>query len=243
MQNEPFKTSGSHEQHGSLQSAETGAAFEETAQAARKWEQADVYNITLHEDDIIKLKLPIGDEASNSFAEVAIGADFLAVISRTHSNLINLKVMRSKNAQELGSCQVISLHEKAREFQQLLSDDRHGAPGFGRIENQIGAVLHELGIPAHIKGYLYLRTAILMTLNDQSLISAVTKILYPQIAQLYQTTPWRVERAIRHAIEIAWSRGSIETQHRYFGDTTSDRKGKPTNGEFIAMIADRLRAE
>lgn len=101
--------------------------------------------------------------------------------------------------------------------------------------------IHEIGVPAHIKGYGYLRDAIIMVVEDPEMINSITKILYPAIAKKYQTTPSRVERAIRHAIEVAWSRGKIETLHGIFGDTINLGKGKPTNSEFIALIADNIR--
>ncbi len=108
------------------------------------------------------------------------------------------------------------------------------------LENVITEIIHEIGIPAHIKGYQYLREAIMITVNDMDVINAVTKVLYPEVAKRYGTTPSRVERAIRHAIEVAWDRGDIETLQKFFGYTVSGIKGKPTNSEFIAMIADRL---
>lgn len=96
------------------------------------------------------------------------------------------------------------------------------------------------GVPAHIKGYQYLREAIILTINDMDIINAVTKVLYPEVAKKFGTTPSRVERAIRHAIEVAWDRGDIEVLQKFFGYTVSNIKGKPTNSEFIAMIADCL---
>ena len=110
-----------------------------------------------------------------------------------------------------------------------------------KLEIRITEVILDVGIPAHIKGYRYLRTAIMMTVNDSSMMSSVTKILYPTIAEQYSTTPSRVERAIRHAIEVAWDRGNIDTLHNLFGYSINTAKGKPTNSEFIAMIADKLR--
>lgn len=104
-------------------------------------------------------------------------------------------------------------------------------------------IIHEMGVPAHIKGYHYLREAILMVINEVNLLGAVTKELYPMIAQKYQTTPSRVERAIRHAIELAWDRGNIEMMTKFFGYTINLERGKPTNSEFIAMVADKLRIE
>ncbi|MEQ8153582.1 MAG: sporulation transcription factor Spo0A [Clostridiaceae bacterium] len=109
------------------------------------------------------------------------------------------------------------------------------------LETEITSIIHEIGVPAHIKGYMYLREAITMVVNDMELLSAVTKELYPAIAKNYNTTASRVERAIRHAIEVAWGRGQVETINRLFGYTIHNDKGKPTNSEFIAMVADKLR--
>ena len=109
------------------------------------------------------------------------------------------------------------------------------------LENKVTSMIHEIGIPAHIKGYMYLREAITMVVNDMELLSAVTKELYPSIAKKYNTTASRVERAIRHAIEVAWSRGKMETLDALFGYTINIGKGKPTNSEFIALISDKLR--
>ncbi len=109
------------------------------------------------------------------------------------------------------------------------------------LEQDVTDMIHEIGVPAHIKGYQYLREAIMMSVQDPSMISSITKILYPTIAKRFQTTPSRVERAIRHAIEVAWSRGRMETLDALFGYTVDTGKGKPTNSEFIALIADRIR--
>ena len=111
------------------------------------------------------------------------------------------------------------------------------------LKNQVTTIIHEIGVPAHIKGYQYLREAIILAVNDIEVINAVTKVLYPAVAKRFSTTPSRVERAIRHAIEVAWDRGDLETLQKYFGYTVSNAKGKPTNSEFIAMIADRLLLE
>ncbi|MCC8357137.1 MAG: sporulation transcription factor Spo0A [Oscillospiraceae bacterium] len=108
------------------------------------------------------------------------------------------------------------------------------------LESVVTEIIHEIGVPAHIKGYQYLREAIILTVNDMDSINAVTKVLYPAVAKKFGTTPSRVERAIRHAIEVAWDRGDIETLQKFFGYTVSNIKGKPTNSEFIAMIADNL---
>lgn len=109
------------------------------------------------------------------------------------------------------------------------------------LESQVTKIIHQIGVPAHIKGYQYLRTAIILTVNDSDIINSVTKILYPTVAKKYQTTTSRVERAIRHAIEVAWDRGDVEVLNSYFGYTIQNNRGKPTNSEFIAMIADNLR--
>ncbi|MCD7838646.1 MAG: sporulation transcription factor Spo0A, partial [Clostridiales bacterium] len=111
------------------------------------------------------------------------------------------------------------------------------------LETLVTSIIHEIGVPAHIKGYQYLREAILITIDNMDVINAVTKVLYPEVAKRYGTTASRVERAIRHAIEVAWDRGDIETLQKYFGYTVSNAKGKPTNSEFIAMIADRLQLQ
>lgn len=114
------------------------------------------------------------------------------------------------------------------------------APG-NDIETQVTQIIHQIGVPAHIKGYQYLRTAILLTVRDSDVINSVTKVLYPSVAKKYATTTSRVERAIRHAIEVAWDRGDVDTLNSYFGYTIQNDRGKPTNSEFIAMIADNLR--
>ena len=111
------------------------------------------------------------------------------------------------------------------------------------LEALVTNIIHEVGVPAHIKGYQYLREAIMMVVNDIDIINQITKQLYPDIAKKYHTTPSRVERAIRHAIEVAWGRGEPAVVENIFGYTVSASKGKPTNSEFIAMIADKLRLE
>ena len=111
------------------------------------------------------------------------------------------------------------------------------------LEMDVTNVIHEIGVPAHIKGYQYLRDAIIMSVNDLEMLNSITKILYPTIAKKHQTTPSRVERAIRHAIEVAWSRGKLDAIDELFGYTVNSGKGKPTNSEFIALIADKIRLE
>ena len=111
------------------------------------------------------------------------------------------------------------------------------------LEQDVTDMIHEIGVPAHIKGYQYLREAIMMAVEDIDMLNSITKVLYPTIAKKYQTTPSRVERAIRHAIEVAWSRGRMETLDALFSYTINTGKGKPTNSEFIALIADRIRLQ
>ena len=111
------------------------------------------------------------------------------------------------------------------------------------LETDVTNIIHEIGVPAHIKGYQYLRDAIILSVNDMEMLNSITKVLYPTIAKRHQTTPSRVERAIRHAIEVAWSRGKMDTIDELFGYTVSTGKGKPTNSEFIALIADKIRLE
>ena len=111
------------------------------------------------------------------------------------------------------------------------------------LETRVTDMIHEIGIPAHIKGYHYLRDAIIMAVEDMDVLNAITKVLYPTVAKKHQTTSSRVERAIRHAIEVAWSRGKLDTLDELFGYTVSNGKGKPTNSEFIALVADTIRLQ
>jgi len=124
--------------------------------------------------------------------------------------------------------------------------DRPGQRGFrptASLEMQVTDMIHQIGVPAHIKGYQYLRDAILMAIEDGEIINAVTKRLYPSVAEKHGTTPSRVERAIRHAIEVAWDRGDVDVLNSYFGYTIHTGRGKPTNSEFIAMISDKFRLQ
>ena len=109
------------------------------------------------------------------------------------------------------------------------------------LESQITGIIHQIGVPAHIKGYQYLRCAIMMTVENADLINSITKELYPSVAKTFGTTSSRVERAIRHAIEVAWDRGDVDVINSYFGYTVQSQRGKPTNSEFIALISDNLR--
>lgn len=116
-------------------------------------------------------------------------------------------------------------------------------PMRANIEVRVTKIIHDVGVPAHIKGYQYIREAIILAIENEEVINSITKVLYPTLAKKFETTPSRVERAIRHAIEVAWNRGQIEMHDKIFGYTVNSNKGKPTNSEFIAMIADKLRLE
>lgn len=122
---------------------------------------------------------------------------------------------------------------------QVMSESRQERD----LEKDVTDMIHEIGVPAHIKGYQYLREAIMMSVEDVEMLNSITKILYPTIAKKFQTTSSRVERAIRHAIEVAWNRGKMETLDSLFGYTINTGKGKPTNSEFIALIADKIRLQ
>ena len=172
------------------------------------------------------------------------------------TGFVNAHVMAE--AAELGAeyflskpCDTAQLLERIRQFGKArrspvpaLLKRGEGAPAPLRpepsMESVVTDIIHEIGVPAHIKGYQYLREAIILTINDMDAINAVTKVLYPEVARKFSTTPSRVERAIRHAIEVAWDRGDVETLQKFFGYTVSGIKGKPTNSEFIAMIAGNL---
>ena len=140
---------------------------------------------------------------------------------------IMITVPSTKNAKD----STVKATEKKEQTQEVIHD----------LEKDVTDMIHEIGVPAHIKGYQYLREAIMMAVEDIDMLGSITKILYPTIAKKYQTTASRVERAIRHAIEVAWSRGKMETIEELFGYTVNSGKGKPTNSEFIALIADKIR--
>ena len=145
----------------------------------------------------------------------------------------------------LKPCDVSAVVERLEEFrggenQRIIPMRR---PDKNSIETLVTGIIHEIGVPAHINGYQYLREAIIIAVEDMDVINAITKVLYPQVAKTFQTTPSRVERAIRHAIEVAWDRGDLDTLQKFFGYTVSNTKGKPTNSEFIALIADKLQLQ
>ncbi len=145
--------------------------------------------------------------------------------------LSRIKRVRERHEAKKEQSRKVNAYEKLKE------------PSEVNLESDVTNIIHEIGVPAHIKGYQYLREAIIMSVNDIEMLNSITKILYPTIAKKFQTTPSRVERAIRHAIEVAWSRGKMDTIDELFGYTIHNGKGKPTNSEFIALIADKIRLE
>ena len=147
----------------------------------------------------------------------------------------------TKRIREMFSTQDVETKRRSVSTQVVQREAAATSRGPIDLETEITSIIHEIGVPAHIKGYMYLREAITMVVNDMELLSAVTKELYPSIAKKYNTTASRVERAIRHAIEVAWGRGQVDAINKLFGYTVHNEKGKPTNSEFIAIIADKLR--
>ena len=167
---------------------------------------------------------------------ISLGADYYVV--KPFDFEIFIKRIRQLTGNTMASS------ERRRNYNDVLIQGTSNMGGKNRtLEAEITNIIHEIGVPAHIKGYLYLREGITMVVENIELLSAVTKELYPSIAKKFNTTPSRVERAIRHAIEVAWSRGKVDTINKLFGYTVHNDKGKPTNSEFIAMVADKLRIE
>ena len=165
---------------------------------------------------------------------ITLGADYY-VVKPFDMDIFTKRIREMFNTQDVET--------KRRSVSTQVVEREAAATSRGPIdlETEITSIIHEIGVPAHIKGYMYLREAITMVVNDMELLSAVTKELYPSIAKKYNTTASRVERAIRHAIEVAWSRGQVDAINKLFGYTVHNEKGKPTNSEFIAIIADKLR--
>ena len=161
-----------------------------------------------------------------------LGADYYIMKPFDNDMVISrIKDVKNRNVARPSEVRKVQPYEKREELKER------------NLEADVTAIIHEIGVPAHIKGYQYLREAIIMSVNDIDMLNSITKILYPTIAKKFQTTPSRVERAIRHAIEVAWSRGKLDTLDDLFGYTVSNGKGKPTNSEFIALIADTIRLE
>ena len=170
---------------------------------------------------------------------------FIVISSVSNQNVF---IQATEAGAELCLLKPVNINSLCEHIQSIVARRRQDIPAAAMqddqnpdIETQVTQIIHQIGVPAHIKGYQYLRTAILLTIKDSDIINSVTKVLYPSVAKKYATTTSRVERAIRHAIEVAWDRGDVDTLNSYFGYTIQNNRGKPTNSEFIAMIADNLR--
>ena len=170
---------------------------------------------------------------------IALGAQYYVVKPID----IELLIKRVKDIRHFKPVQESGSYTSREIKTQYISIDATNQKSEENLEALVTNIIHEVGVPAHIKGYQYLREAIIMVVNNIEIINQITKQLYPEIAQKYHTKPSRVERAIRHAIEVAWGRGQADTVENIFGYTVSASRGKPTNSEFIAMIADKLRLE
>ena len=170
------------------------------------------------------------------FEQESLAKNIRMVYELSHKKVINERLSTTKREE------TISVNE-VKYFKEATSIWEPEKCSRVDLETRVTQVIHEVGVPAHIKGYQYLREAICMTVMDVDLMNSVTKILYPDIAKKYHTTASRVERAIRHAIEVAWTRGRLETIEMLFGYTVHSGKGKPTNSECIALIADKIRME
>ena len=170
---------------------------------------------------------------------VGLGAEYYVVKPFDIEILIN-RIRQIKNYVPTNNGNSFISREMKQQYIEIPEDKRKEKKN---LEALVTNIIHEVGVPAHIKGYQYLREAIIMVVNDIDVINQITKSLYPKIADKFDTTPSRVERAIRHAIEVAWGRGQQDVVENIFGYTISAAKGKPTNSEFIAMIADKLRLE
>ena len=183
-----------------------------------------------------------GMDVLDAFAQQKNRPKVLILSSYIRGNVLDAAAAKGADFFIAKPCRLGSVIERLRQVMTAggLEPERDDAAD---LEARVTAIIHEVGVPAHIKGYQYLREAIIIAVKDMDVINAVTKVLYPEVAKRFGTTASRVERAIRHAIEVAWDRGDLETLQKYFGYTVSNAKGKPTNSEFIAMIADRLQLE
>ena len=182
--------------------------------------------------------LHFGNDKPPAFIVVSMVSSQSIFMEAAHAGA-DLCLLKPYNMESL--CEHILSLAKNRLAPEKMAGNEGKEEKGGDIETQVTRIIHQIGVPAHIKGYQYLRTAILLTVRDSEMINSVTKVLYPSVAKKYQTTTSRVERAIRHAIEVAWDRGDVDTLNSYFGYTIQNNRGKPTNSEFIAMIADNLR--
>ena len=164
-----------------------------------------------------------------------LGADYYILKPFDNETVVNrIKKVHARSQRSFTQARALNAQKKQESQKEYMERN---------LETDVTNIIHEVGVPAHIKGYQYLRDAIIMSVSDMEMLNSITKILYPTIAKRHQTTPSRVERAIRHAIEVAWSRGKMDTIDELFGYTVSNGKEKPTNSEFIALIADKIRLE
>ena len=183
-----------------------------------------------------------GIEVLEELAKLEHRPKVLILSSFAKGSMAELAAAKGADHYMTKPCRVSTVYERIRQLTGENKKEENGDIPYN-LENTVTSIIHEVGVPAHIKGYQYLREAILIAVADMDVINAVTKVLYPEVAKRFNTTASRVERAIRHAIEVAWDRGDLETLQKYFGYTVSNVKGKPTNSEFIAMIADRLQLQ
>lgn len=189
---------------------------------------------TLDKQPTFVVMSAVGQEAITEDA-FNLGANYFIMKPFDHESLLGrMKLLKSPRNSLGNHCKISSVISKMPEIHEMTENN---------LEIMVTEFIHEMGVPAHIKGYQYLRDAIMMTVNDSQMLGAITKILYPEIAKKHKTTSSRVERAIRHAIEVAWSRGKVETIEEMFGYTINSGKGKPTNSEFIALISDKIRLQ
>ena len=200
-------------------------------------------SVNVRKEDQVKVlgilsKMLNNNESINFIARIQSGEQTCEIRRKEKQDHFVGEVIIPKD-DNLKETQAVQVSEA--KLEEMEPEEETQADAERKLENEVTSVIHEVGVPAHIKGYHYLRDAIIMSVNDMEMLGAVTKILYPAIAKKHNTTSSRVERAIRHAIEVAWSRGRIETIDELFGYTINEGKGKPTNSEFIALIADRIR--
>ena len=201
-------------------------------------------NVSMLQEDNTKIlsildKMLDNNECINFITKIKCGDQVCEIIKKERADRFIFEVIIPKEnylPAEKNILKIESNYSEEADYEADFEEKKNRG-----LESEVTSIIHEVGVPAHIKGYHYLRDAIIMSVNDMEMLGAVTKILYPAIAKKHNTTSSRVERAIRHAIEFAWSIGRIETIEDLFGYTIKEGKGKPTNSEFIALIADKIR--
>ena len=214
--------------------------------SANDGEQA-IRMVTERKPDILVLDLMLTKQDGLSVLKAIAGLDRKPAVLATSRFITDYVASAATNLGVrylmLKPCDMTAVVERLEELRGGQAQQPELRRSATSIEAMVTGIIHEIGVPAHIKGYQYLREAIIIAVGDMDVINAITKVLYPQVAKTFQTTPSRVERAIRHAIEVAWDRGDLDTLQRFFGYTVSNTKGKPTNSEFIALIADKLQLQ